>query len=53
LFLAINRFDLVVDQAEAVRCILALASSEISEKELSHRVRENAEPRDEAEHHGG
>lgn len=45
LFLALNGFDLVVDDAECVLVVLALAAGELKEEELAAWLRGHIEPR--------
>ena len=45
LFLALNGFDLVVDDAECVLVILALAAGELKEAEFAAWLRGHIEPR--------
>lgn len=45
LFLALNGFDLVVDDAECVLVVLALAAGELKEEEFAAWLRGHIEPR--------
>lgn len=45
LFLALNGFELVVDDAECVLVVLALAASELKEEEFAAWLREHLAPR--------
>ena len=45
LFLALNGFDLIVDDAECVLVVLALAAGELTEEEFAAWLRGHIEPR--------